>query len=120
MNRDHVQAIVQVLSEPAGGDLRQQVLVGRSDQPGVKRYWPGCADGQDFLVLDGTKELGESGLVELANLVEEDCPPPRGDKQPRVVAVGAGESAADMAEELVLQQVVGDGRAVDGEEHRVR
>ena len=66
------------------------------------------------------RSLARVDLAELADLVEENCPPPRGDEQPRVVAVGAGEGAADMAEELVLQQVVGNRRAVDCEEHRVR
>ena len=37
-----------------------------------------------------------------------------------MVAIGAGEGAANMAEELVLQQVVRDRRAVDGQEQLVR
>ena len=45
-------------------------------------------------------------------------PRPGGDEQPGVVAVGPGEGAPDVAEELVLEQVVRDRRAVDGQEQR--
>ena len=40
-------------------------------------------------------------------------PRPAATNKPGVVAVGAGVCAADVAEELVLQQLVGDRRAVD-------
>ena len=36
--------------------------------------------------------------------------------QARLVAVGAGEAAADVAEELRLEQRLGDAAAVDGHE----
>ena len=56
------------------------------------------------------------GRGQLADLVEEDRPPPGRDEQPGVVAIGPGEGAPDVAEELVLQQVVRDRRAVDRQE----
>ena len=119
VDRDDVEPVVQVGAEPAGGDLRREVLVRRRHDPGRDADRPGGADGQHLLGLDGPEELRLGGQRELADLVEEDRPAPRRDEQAGVVAVGAGERAPDVAEELVLQQVVRDRRAVDRQERRV-
>ena len=58
MNRDHVEPVIQILAEPFGGDLSQEILVGRGYQPGLKRDGPGRADGQHILVLDRPQQLG--------------------------------------------------------------
>ena len=120
VDRDHVEPVIQVGAEPVGGDLGGQVLVGRRQQPGLERDRPGRPDRQDFLVLDRPQQLGLGRPRQLADLVEEDRAPAGRDEQPGVVAIGPGEGAADVAEELVLQQVVGDRRAVDRQEHLVR
>ena len=112
VDRDDVEAVIQVGAKPTGGDLGRQVLVRRRRPPG-----PGtatgrvAADGQDLLVLDGAEQLRLGRQRHLADLVEEDRPRAGGHEQPGVVAVGAGEGPPDVAEKLVLQQVVRDRRA---------
>ncbi len=52
----------------------------------------------------------------LADLVEEDGALGGVAEEALAVAVGAGEGAAHVAEELALQEVLGDGAAVDADE----
>ena len=118
---DDVEPVVQVGAEPAGGDLGGQVLVRRRHQPGLERHRAGRADGQDLLVLDGPEQLrlGRPATARRSRR-GRPCPRPAATNRPGVVAVGAGEGAPDVAEELVLQQVVRDRRAVDGQEQAPR
>ena len=119
MDRHHVQTVIKISAEPVRGDLGRQVFVGRRQQPGLKRERAGRTDRQDFLVLDRPQQLGLGRPVQLADLVEKDRPAPGRDEQAGVVAIGPGERASNVAEELVFEQVVGDGRAVDRQKHLV-
>ena len=56
----------------------------------------------------------------LADFVEENRAAVRGLEAAQAVAVGAGEAAASVAEELGFEQGLGDRRAVDGDERLVR
>ena len=58
--------------------------------------------------------------AELADFVEEEGAVARGADQADVVAVGAGEGAAAVAEELALEEIAGDRGAVEGDEGVLR
>ncbi len=115
--RHHVQPIIQILAESARLDLAW---------PGSCSSRPGCgrcdgdrlvgADRQHLLLLDGAQQLGLRRQRQLGDLVEKHRARSRMDEHAGLVAVGAGEGALAMAEELVLQQIVRNGGAVDGEE----
>ena len=60
--------------------------------------------------------LGCRSSAELADLVEEEGAFAGGADQAELVAVGAGEGAAAVAEQLALEQVARDGGAVERDE----
>ena len=116
---DDVQAEVQVLAERARGDLRLQVAIGRGDQPHVDARVR--AVGADALDLAGLEEAEQHDLharAHLADFVEEHGAVRRHLEQARLVAVGAGEAAAHVAEQLGLEQRVGQARAVERDQRR--
>ena len=65
-------------------------------------------------VLEHAQQLGLHAEGHLADLVEEERPPAGQLEPPLLLPVGAGERAALVAEELALQQLLGQGGAVDG------
>ena len=71
------EPVIKIGAEPVRGDLGRQVLVGRRQQPGLKRDRARRADRQDFLVLDRPQQLGLGRPRQLADLVEKDGPAAR-------------------------------------------
>ena len=76
----------------------------------------GGADRQDFLLLDGAQQLDLQAERQVADLVEEDGAAARALEESFLVADRAGERAAQMAEELALEQVLGNRAAIDRQE----
>ena len=74
------------------------------------------ADGQHLALLDDAEELGLELERQLADLVEKQGPAAGGAHQAGVGLAGAGEGAAHVAEELALDELRADRRAVDGDE----
>ena len=66
--------------------------------------------------LEGAQQLGLQGQGQLGHLVEEHRAPPGGLQQPGLFPLAAGEGAPLVAEQLALEQAVGDRRAVDAHE----
>ncbi len=93
MDRHHVEPIVEVGAESVGRHFGTELLVGRREQPRLKRDGVIGANGQDFLVLDRPQQFGLGRAGQLTDFVEEDRSPARGDEQPGVITVGARESA---------------------------
>ena len=102
-------------------DLRRQIAVGGGDQPHVDaRVRP---IGADALNLAGLEEAEQHHLhphAHLADFVEEHRAVRRHFEQARLVAIRAGEAAADVAEQLRFEQRVGQPGAIDGDERRRR
>ena len=94
--RDHdpgdVQAVVQVLAEPAGGDLLGQVAVGGRDDAGVGAEGLGPADPLELALLEDAEDLGLGRQRQLADLVEEDRPAGGALEPAGLLPVGAGEA----------------------------
>ena len=59
--RTTFEAVVQVLAEPAGGDLAGQVAVGRREDPGVGLEGLGAADALELALLEDAEQLGLAG-----------------------------------------------------------
>ena len=114
---DDVQPEVQVLAERAGGDLRLQVAIGRRHEPHVDaRVRPVGADALDLAGLEEAEQHDLHPHAHLADFVEEHGAVRRHFEQARLVAVRAGEAAAHVAEQLGLEQRVGQAGAVDRDE----
>src|SRR5208282_4930163 len=97
-------------------DHLREVAVGRRDDTRVDRLFLGRADRAHRLLLQRAEEARLHLLRELADLVEEDRAPLRLAEEPLAVAVGAGERSPHVSEELALEQVRRDRRAVDAKE----
>ena len=78
------------------------------------------AERQDFSRLEEPQQLGLEVEAELADLVEEQRALARRADDAGVVAVGAGEGAAAVAEQLAFEHLARHGRAVERDEGAVR
>src|SRR5207247_6481196 len=113
------EAIVEVLAEPPRLQLGPQVLVGRRDDAGVDTKHLAAADALELARLQKPKELDLEGRTHLTDLVEEEGAAVRELELALSLHVRAGVGAALVAEQLGLQQGVGDRAAVDRDERPV-
>src|SRR2546428_286597 len=116
VDRHDVQAIVEVLTELARPHRGLEVDVGRGDDAHVDRDGPQPAEALDLALLEGAEELRLEVQAQRADLVEEHRPAVGELELPELAGVGAGERALLVAEELRLDQRVGDGGDVHGDE----
>ena len=77
------------------------------------------AEAPDLLLLEGAQELHLQVERQLADLVEEQRPAAGLLEEPAPICGGVGERALLVPEQLALEEVLGDGAAVDGDERRV-
>ena len=78
------------------------------------------ADRLHGLRLEHAQELRLRRERQLAELVEEQRAAARLDERALAIAVGAGERAADVAEQVRVDQVLGDRAAIDDDERALR
>ena len=109
-----VEPVEQVLAEPAGGDGLGEVHVGGGDDPAIGLDRLVAADALEPAVLEHAQQLGLHPHRHVADLVEKQRPLAGQLEPPLLLAVGPGERPALVAEQLGLEQVLGQGRAVDG------
>jgi hypothetical protein len=72
LEADHVDAVVEVLAEPALLDLGLEIAVGRAHHPGRERQLVVAADRPDRALLQHAQQLDLHLERHLADLVEED------------------------------------------------
>ena len=113
---DDIQAVEQIFAEPTVVDRCLEVGVGRGDDADVDGQRRGLAERGDLARFEEAEQLGLQIEAQLADFVEEEGAAAGGADEARVVAVGAGERAAAMAEELAFEQIARDGGAVEGDE----
>src|SRR5215468_2413213 len=112
LDGNDVEAVEEILAEAPRGDLLLQVLVGSGDDAHVDAERLLAAHPLEGLLLQHAKDLGLCLEAHVRDLVEEQR-----------TAIGqlelaapschrAGEGAALVAEELGLDQLLGDGGAV--------
>ena len=116
----HRQAVVEILPEPAGADLRLEVAVRGRDHPHVDLLDARGADGLDLALLQDAEELRLEPDGELANLVEDEGPAVGLREEAAPGLRRAGERAARVAEQLGLGELLRDRAAVEAHERAVR
>ncbi|EDM76062.1 hypothetical protein PPSIR1_06828 [Plesiocystis pacifica SIR-1] len=109
-------AVVEVLAEGPGVDHGGQVPVGRADDPDVRADRGGPADALELPVLEHAQQLALEGQGQLADLVDEQRAPVGDLELARRGPVRPRERPALVAEQLVLDQRLGQGGAVDLDE----
>ena len=113
---DDVEAVEEVFAEASVADGVVEVGVGGGDDADVDGQRARFAERRDLARLEEAEELRLEVESELADLVEEERAVAGGANEAGVVAVGAGEGAAAVAEQLAFEQVARDGGAVEGDE----
>ena len=113
----HIEAVIQVLAKAPGGNLSLQVAVGGGNHAHVHGHGFGAAHRVHHALLQHAQQLDLQLQRQVANLVQKNRAVLRQLKAPDPVGHGAGKCALAVAKELALDQVLGDGRAVDG--HKV-
>ena len=116
---EHVEAVVEVEAEGAALDLAGEVLVGRGDDAHVDRQVARAAEAPEGHLLEHLEQLGLRPGAQLADLVEEQRAAVGRLEQAALLRLGVGEGAALVAEQLALEQVLGQRRAVDLDERLV-
>jgi hypothetical protein len=116
---DHRQAEEEVLAEAALCDLLLEVLVRGGDRPHVHLDGLLRADPLDLAFLEHPQHLGLGAQAHVAHLVEEDRPLVRELELPDLLLRGPRERPLLVAEELALDELLGDRRTVDLDERLV-
>src|SRR6266849_4241362 len=116
LDRDDIQAVIEVFPERARGDALGQVLVGGGQHPHVHPERVLAAHPLEGLLLQHPQYLGLGLEAHVADLVEEEGALVRELELAAPPRHRAGERAALVTEQLGLDQLLGDGRAVDLDE----
>ena len=116
VHRDDLETEEQVLAETPRGDLALEVAVGRGDDAHVDLDRLGRPDAPDLALLQDAQELNLHLRADLADLVEEQRAALGLLEEPALRRAGPRERAALVAEELALQDGLGQGAAVDRDE----
>src|SRR5256886_17682387 len=106
LDRDHVQAEVEVLAEAAGRDLLAQHAVGRGDDARVDRVRLAAAAAQALALLQRAQELHLDVRRDLGDLVEEERAAVGALEAAGARRDGAREGALLVAEELALEDTL--------------
>src|SRR5438045_3929957 len=111
---DHVQAIVQVLTEMLALNCESRIAVGGGNETNVHlRILLLAAHSTYDAVLHDAKKLRLQGKRHLRELVEKECSSMRRLEEAGLFAIGAGECALPVAEHLRLEKMLWHGCAVD-------
>src|SRR6202030_1249054 len=100
------------LAEPARGDLALQIPVGRCDHADVDLDGLGRPDAPDLALLQHAEELHLHLGADLADLVEEQRAALGLLEEAALLRARTGEAASLVAEELTLEDGLGERAAV--------
>ena len=109
-------AEVEILAEAALLDEVGEVFVGCADDADVGLACVVAADADDFSGFEYAEEFGLHFQGHVADFVEEEGSAGGVLEDALAFSFGAGEGPADVAEELVFEEGLGLGGAVDGHE----
>jgi len=113
---DHVETVVEVLSEVPALDSHFEVGVGRGDYPDVDPSLAGISNPPDHALLEDPVEFDLHRQRQVAELVEKQRSAVGLFEQAKTVSGRACEAAPDVPEQLALDQLFGDHSAVDRDE----
>ena len=119
LHRDDVQAVEQVLAEPAFLHHLRQVAVGRRDDADVDAQRPGAAEALELVLLQHAQDLRLRARAHVADFVEEQRAAVGLLEAADALLVGARERALLVTEQFGLEQVLLQRRAVDLDERAV-
>src|SRR5579871_2744676 len=94
------EAVVEVGAEAGGGDARLELLVGGGNQADIERRGVDAAERAQLALLDDAEQFDLGGKREVSHLVEEEGAALGSLEIAGLLAIGAGESASMVAEEL--------------------
>ena len=112
-DRKHVEPVVQVATETTLPDFLGQVPIGRRDDADIDVDRARAAQPLDLALLQHAEQLGLELERQLADLVEQNRSPVRQLEAANLRRVRAGEGAALAPEQLALDEVGRQRRAVD-------
>ena len=119
VNRQDVDAVEEVLAEAPGLHLGGEIAVRRGDDADVDLHvLAGRRGAGSISSCEHAEELHLEVQRQLADLVEEERAAVGLLEEAAAVGRRVGERALLVAEELALEEVLGDGAAVDGDERR--
>ena len=113
---EYVEAVVEIFAEAASGHFAAQVAIGGGEDAHVERQRVGAADAFDFLLLQHAQQLRLQRQRHLGDFVEQQRAALRLLELAGMRGVRAGEGAPLVAEQHRFEHVLGNGRAVDGDE----
>jgi hypothetical protein len=109
---DHAEAVIEVRSESAIVKQGGNRLVGGGKDPHIDWDFGGFSERSDGLFLQGTQEFCLSFDGHVTDFVEQDDAFVGSAKETPGTHMGAGVSPLAVAEELALQEVSRQGRAI--------
>ncbi len=114
------EPVIEILAEAPGVHRGRQILVARGDDPDVDGLGAGGAEPAHGAVLQDLQELGLEAVGQERHLVEEERAAVGRLEQPGLRLARVRECPALEAEQLGLEQGLGEGGAVDGDERLLR
>jgi hypothetical protein len=105
--------MVEVFAETTLACGRGEILIRGCKDPNIHRLISRAADPADRPLLDHLKELGLKSIGQEPHLVEKDRPAVGDLEESDLRLLGVGECSALVAEQLRLEQGLGDGCAID-------
>ena len=119
--RVDVEAIVEILPKAARVDLALEIAVGGRDRRARSTSdRPVAADPHHLPFFEHAKQLGLRRQRQLSDLVEKQRSAGRVLERALAQAIGAGKRAALVAEQLALDQLLGQRGAVHRDQRRLR
>src|SRR5215472_8771489 len=115
MDGEDTESVIKVLPELPLRRPGLKVAVCGGDQPYIGADRLVAANTLESLLLEHTQHLGLGGRRHVADLVEEQRATRALLELADAAAIGTGERALFVAEQLALQQVFRNGGAVEGQ-----
>src|SRR5581483_5258031 len=119
-HREDGESVVEVLAERAVAHRGREVAVRRRDPPHVGRDRLRSADALEAPLLEHAEQLRLEVRLQLGHLVEEERPALRQLDAAAPARDRARERALLVAEELALEELLGERGAVDRDERPAR
>jgi hypothetical protein len=116
VDAQHGDSIVEIFAKSPLANRASQVAMGRGHDPYVDLALAVGSHGPDPTFLEDPEELRLEAGRGLGDLIEEERALVGLLDEPLAVAFGPAECAANMPEELALEEGVGECGAVDGDE----
>jgi hypothetical protein len=113
---DDIEAIEEIFAELAIANQVFEIRVGGGDDADVDGDRRRFAERRDFAGLEEAQQFRLQVGAHVADFVEEQRAVDRAANQAELIALGAGEGAAAVAEQLALEQVARHGGAVERHE----